>query len=246
MPGNRLNRQKKKSVWVRPQSGLVPLSGGDRHNKIFEDRGIRFIAHLEEALSKEQVHSRRAQLAGFFRSETDSLRAKIPRVLLAEDKQLTANGKLKVLLSASGTALRFHDYLDALKRLQKNRFEGLACEPVDVPIRDFFNSFESEEPPAMHTKSVLNWFHGITGGLPEPLIRGGHSIMLIFDKKSIGKVIHGMHHELGKDPKLLGITVLGPDPAKLLETSQLVARFRLNDPVPIFDHYGKIFYPTAH
>lgn len=136
---------------------------------------------------------------------------------------------------------RYDSFSNVLSQLGKaSPFAGKEIMLAELPTDECYSDFK-QLPPLGVAKSRANSAYILT---MEDLRT--YNCIVFYDRNSFVEGNESSMPEWGtvsKTAKPLAIQILDSDPNKLLLASKEIARLRSNDPIAIYDLYGKLFYP---
>lgn len=214
------------------------IKQGSRHSEFRET--LKQAVHEEQQLRR----ARQLMLAKSFEKSAGFLKAKIPRILLEPQARNIAQQKISRLFSSHEAAGRFEKISIALRRISGQQpFKGAEALRIECPQKWIRDWEKQADAPATTVLRQINLGAGATW-FPKKLY---NSIVFFEFDKFISRFANtpfdwGFLKDTTKQ-SVLGIMVFDPNPSKLLETAKAIAKRTPQNPIPIFDIYGNVFYP---
>ena len=209
------------------------------HGQEPEARRVRVERWRESAFSSKLKF-------GAFELEANRLKKRVPQILLKEGNIKTSKSKLEkfhsVLSARNGVPQRFEDVAQVIRKLGRdNLLEGKEILITSDPFIDETRLSAGR----MATRLSGLGSHEANWDLLN------YNCRIFFDPKSFSRppVGQGSFPHWGTikategKTYCLAIQIFDPNPKKLLEFAKAMAKLRANDPIPIIDLYGKVFYP---
>ncbi len=189
-----------------------------------------------------------------FVQETRRLHSRLPKALVSPIAKSIARNKLKRITSATILVQRFENLPKVLSQLEsKNILENEEAMIVDrSPSADQKRTRQARKQNTILRPGLEMEMHiGRAGALANVSLASvmeslGHECRVIFDEKSFANTRQFGEPSWGHSrapAHILGIQIYDPKPEALLQFAKAMAKRRLNDPMVIFDVYGKVFYP---
>ncbi len=224
-------------------------------------------------LKEKFLRFKSKQLYQIYRQDVRLLRKRIPLALKGKARIQARNRLEQIKGKEGLTPQRFERLGHALRELgRKNMFvenEALFASSylyiqkvvkimkrgAHLELSDFVRQLVGKVVPSPAEQAIMFDYYAKANagrGMKDFERQVYYNCRIFFDRNSLK--LHpwsdpGSESELWRTIKatdhnpVLGIQVFDPDPKKLLEVAQVIAKKMPNHPIPIIDLYGNVFYP---